>query len=220
MEQPLKSAAFIPIKLHSERVPHKNFRLWRGRPLFQWIIDHALEAGCFSQVYVDTDSIDVAEYAMKDGAVSVIRRLPELASNDANGNDLLWHHAQLHPDYDAYFQLFATAPELKPETIAACVDAMTCEYGRRQHDSILTARQEKGWFWLDPQHPLYRPGILPRSQDWPGLWKESTGLYGIFRDTLMRYGCRIGANPMFYPIAREEMVDIDEPHDLEQNVAV
>jgi CMP-N-acetylneuraminic acid synthetase len=207
----MKSAAFIPIKSHSERVPGKNFRAWKGRPLYQWIVTRALDAGCFADVFVDTDSTVAAEFAASAGA-QVIHRLPALASNSANGNDLLCHHLDTRPGFDAYFQLFATAPELRSSTIAECVrklDARQAEF-----DSIFTVCRESGWFWINDRIPLYRPSILPRSQDWEGLLKESTGLYGILAPSLARLRERIGARPILHEIARSEAVDIDTPEDM------
>lgn len=209
----MKTAAFIPIKSHSERVPGKNFRNWKGRPLYQWIITRALDAGCFADVFVDTDSADVMDFA-RQHRVSIIHRRRDLAGNGANGNDLIAHHYDLFPEYDAYFQLFATAPELRPETIASCVDTLTLAEHDGEFDSVMTGAWIRGWFWLTDRHPLYRPSILPRSQDWISVWKESTGLYGILREPLKRYRQRIGARPIMYPIDDAEMVDIDTPADM------
>jgi len=206
----MKTAAFIPIKSHSTRVPGKNFRPWKGRPLYQWIIDRTLDAGCFADIFVDTDSVEIADYAI-ERTVNVIRRAASMATDDANGNDLMVHHVYRNSQFDAYFQLFATAPELRAETIADCVRSLSAS---PDNDSILTGRRMGGWFWLDDRHPLYRPDILPRSQDWRGVWQESTGLYGIRRDAVCKHRQRIGATPIFHEITREEMVDIDDPEDL------
>jgi len=209
-------AAFIPIKGQSTRVPEKNFRLFYGRPLFQWIIDHAIEASAFDQVYVDTDSDVVAQYATDVGAL-LIHRKPELARDDANGNDLLVHHGRLFAAYDLYFQLFATAPTLRPETIRCCVDHLRVSRG---HDSIFTATREPGWFWFAGQPVNFRPGILPRSQDAPQMIKETTGLYGITRDALNKYYCRIGARPIAHLVGPEEAIDLDTEWDFTEAAAL
>ena len=208
-------SAFIPIKSHSERVPGKNFRDFDGRPLYHHIIDHAQEAGCFANVFVDTDSSEVGDYARHRDCV-LIHREPWLASDAANGNDLLARHAELVPDVDIYCQLFATAPRLKPTTIKACVEALR---DRPECDSVFTATHEAGWFWLDGQPLNFRPGILPRSQDARWLTKETTGLYAIRRESLKRYRCRIGANPIPYIVDPREAVDLDNERDFTDAVS-
>ena len=84
-------ACFIPIKSNSERVPGKNFRVLCGKPLYQYIIEHALSAKCFDAIYVDTNSEEVKDYCAKRG-IKIIERKEELAKNTANGNDLLNYH--------------------------------------------------------------------------------------------------------------------------------
>ena len=102
----MKTACFIPIKANSERVKGKNLRVLNGKPLYQYISEHVQEADVFDDVFIDTNSQEVSDYALSMG-FKVIERLPELAQNTANGNDLIVHHFELYPDYDYYFQLFA-----------------------------------------------------------------------------------------------------------------
>ena len=101
----MKTACFIPIKSNSERVPGKNLRVLNGKKLYEYICEHVKVANVFDDVYIDTNSQEISEYAVKMG-FHVIERKPELATNTANGNDLLVYHCEKFPDYDYYFQLF------------------------------------------------------------------------------------------------------------------
>jgi len=206
----MKTAAFIPIKSNSERVKGKNFTKLCGKKLYEHIILNALEASCFDAIYVDTDSQEIKDFCNKNNTY-IIERDPRLASNSANGNDLLNHHAYNFPAYDLYFQLFATAPFLKPSTIAECVGKLATT---NKHDSILTVTEEPGWYWVNGVPVNYRPGILPRSQDAVSVLKESTGLYGVSRSSLRKYQCRIGAKPIFHKIDRVEAMDLDTVDDF------
>lgn len=206
----MRIGAFIPIKSRNERVPGKNLRAFRGQPLYEWIILHALDAGCFSTVVVDTDHPQIAAFTESVGAI-YHERLPRLAEGDANGNDLLKHHRAEYPDFDLYFQLFATAPTLDPASIRSCVDVLA---HASQHDSILTAVRAPGWHWFEGQPVNYRPGVLPRSQDAPTLYRETTGLYGIKAAALDRYGCRVGACPRFHEVTPDEAIDLDTEADF------
>lgn len=206
----MKIACFIPIKAYSERISGKNFRVLNGKKLYQYICEHALEADIFDDIFVDTNSEEIAGYALKTG-LSLIKRTPELALDSANGNDLLNHHMELFPDYDFYFQLFATAPYLQPETIRKCVKQLV---NSQSADSIFTATANYSFYWLNKNPLNYQPAILPRSQDLEPVMEETTGLYGIAVDALHRYRCRVGCNPIIFQVGKFEAVDINTEEDF------
>lgn len=206
----MKTACFIPIKANSERVPGKNLRLLNGKKLYEYICEHVKFADVFDDVFVDTNSEEVALYATSMG-YKVIERKPELAKNTANGNDLLVHHFEMYPDYDYYFQLFATAPYMQPETIKMCYNRLIFS---NEFDSCFTALENHSFYWLAGIPVNYRPEILPRSQDMPPVVEETTGLYGISKDSLRKYRCRIGRKPYIHFVSKFEAVDINTEEDF------
>lgn len=201
----MSSIAFIPIKSNSKRVENKNFLEYKGKPLFQHLLDKLIQLNAFDKVVVDSDSEYVEKY-IEGTKLLYLEREHWLSSDYSNGNDLLWYHYQLFPDYNYYFQLFVTAPNLKPKTITQCVDFLI---NTNNYDSIFTATEENGWFWFRGQPVNFLPHILPRSQDAKPITKETTGLYGITRNSLKKYKCRVGANPYFYFVGKDESKDID-----------
>ena len=206
----MKTACFIPIKATSERVPGKNFRVLNGKKLYEYIIEHTIEAACFDDIYIDTNSAEIKAYALEKG-LNVIERLEILAQNTANGNDLLMYHCKQQPDYDYYFQLFATAPYLRPESIRECYNALVSS---EEYDSCFTALKNNSFYWLNGLPMNYRPGILPRSQDMVPVVEETTGMYGIKKESLLKYQSRIGRNPYMYFVNKFEAVDINTEDDL------
>lgn len=206
----MKIACFIPIKANSERVPGKNLRLLNGRKLYEYVCQNAKIAGVFDDIFVDTNSAEITEYAESNG-FHVIQREKHLAENTANGNDLLVRHFEMFPDYDFYFQLFATAPFLQSETIKECCRELICN---DKYDSCFTATENHGFYWLNGNPINYRPCILPRSQDMLAVVEETTGLYGIRADSLRKYRCRIGASPLIHIVSKFEAVDINTEEDL------
>lgn len=206
----MKTACFIPIKAHSERVQGKNFRILNGKKLYEYIIQHAIEADSFDDIFVDTNSEEISKYA-REKDCRVIKREEKLAQNDANGNDLLNYHYEQYPVYDYYFQLFATAPYLQPKTITECVEKLV---NSTLYDSCFTALEHHGFFWIGENSINYRPCILPRSQDMMPMIEETTGLYGIKKFALEKYRCRIGAKPYIHFVNKFEAVDINTEADL------
>lgn len=206
----MRTACFIPIKEQSERVPGKNLRLLCGKKLYSYIIDNTIKANCFDCVYIDTNSAEIREYCIGLD-VEVIERATHLATNDANGNDLLVYHKNKFPDYDFYFQLFATAPFLQSSTIKACYDALT---STTVYDSCFTASENKSFYWFNDLPVNYRPNILPRSQDMVPVYEETTGLYGICHESLEKYSSRIGKKPYIHKVDKFESIDINNEEDL------
>tara|TARA_B100001964_G_scaffold101846_1_gene113895 strand:+ start:15 stop:572 length:558 start_codon:yes stop_codon:yes gene_type:complete len=163
----------------------------------------------FDEVFIDTDSTEISEYARGMGW-KVIKRVPELAADSANGNDLLLYEAGV-VDADIYFQLFITAPLLLPQTINEAYKIMTTEM---EYDSLFTATEIYSWFWYNNKPVNYDPKVLPRSQDATPIIRETTGLYAIRRDALLKNKCRIGENPYMLFVGEMEAMDIDTEQDF------
>ena len=209
----MKIIAIIPIKQISRRVPGKNFKLFCGIPLYKYIISNTINSKSFDEIYIDTDSEEIKDYALSLN-LKIIHRPKELTSDSVNGNDLIVKgYEKINLQADIIFQLFATAPLLSHKTIKSCVNEFTSKAD--EYDSCFTVTEENGWFWFNSQPINYLPNILPRSQDAPNLTKESTGLYAITEKALLKYKSRIGARPLMYKIPEIESLDIDTDFEFE-----
>ena len=205
----MKIVAIVPIKLKSKRLKNKNFKKINGRPLYKYLLDK-LKFTNFDEIYVDSNSPEIEEYC-KLKNYKFIKRLPKLAHDNANGNDLLNYHSKII-NADIYFQLFITAPLLKIKTINNCIKKIKKS---KKYDSILTSKSVQTWFWYKGKPVNYNPKILPRSQDAEPLVFETTGLYGIRKKILLNKKARIGNKPYFYEVSDEEAIDLDNLKDFE-----
>ena len=205
----MKIVAIVPIKLKSKRLKNKNFKKINGRPLYKYLLDK-LKFTNFDEIYVDSNSPEIEEYC-KLKNYKFIKRLPKLAHDNANGNDLLNYHSKII-NADIYFQLFITAPLLKIKTINNCIKKIKKS---KKYDSILTSKSVQTWFWYKGKPVNYDPKILPRSQDADPLVFETTGLYGIRKKILLSKKARIGNKPFFYEVSDEEAIDLDNLKDFE-----
>ena len=204
----MKIVAIVPIKLKSKRLKNKNFKKINGRPLYRYLLDK-LKFTNFDEIYVDSNSSEIEEYC-KLKNYKFIKRLPKLAHDNANGNDLLNYHSKII-NADIYFQLFITAPLLKIKTINNCIEKIKKS---KKYDSILTSKSVQTWFWYKGKPVNYDPKILPRSQDADPLVFETTGLYGIRKKILLSKKARIGNQPYFYEVSDEEAIDLDNLKDF------
>ena len=87
MRNPGRIVAHLPARGGSERVPAKNLRLLAGEPMLAYTVKAALASRALDEVYVNTESDEIAALAEHLGA-RVYRRRPELAtvlpSDEAN----------------------------------------------------------------------------------------------------------------------------------------
>lgn len=59
----------IPARGGSKRIPRKNIREFRGKPIIAWSIEAALQSCCFDQIIVSTDDLAIADIAVSYGAL-------------------------------------------------------------------------------------------------------------------------------------------------------
>jgi N-acylneuraminate cytidylyltransferase len=75
------ATAVIPARGGSKRIPRKNIKLFRGRPLIAYAIEAAIESELFERVVVSTDDSEIADISIAFGAEIPFLREQEL-SND------------------------------------------------------------------------------------------------------------------------------------------
>ena len=204
----MKVVAVVPIKKNSKRVKSKNFRIVNKRPLYMFLLDK-LKFTNFDEIYIDSDSDEIRRYCKKNNYI-YLKRLKKLTHDNANGNDLLNYHSKLIKA-DLYFQLFITAPLLSIKSINHCINFLK---KNKKYDSIFTVNEIFSWFWFNKKPVNYQPNVLPRSQDAKPIIKETTGLYGIKKKSLIKLGCRIGKKPFMFKVSEKEGLDIDNEEDF------
>ena len=63
-----KTVAIIPARGGSKRIPRKNIKDFRGRPMIDYAITAAKDSGLFDGIYVSTDCEQIADVARACGA--------------------------------------------------------------------------------------------------------------------------------------------------------
>lgn len=113
-----QAVALIPARGGSKRIPHKNIKLFCGKPMIAWSIEAALQSQCFDRVIVSTDDQHIAQIAQKWGAEVPFTR-PSALADDYTGTMPVVAHAiewlkvqGFTPDFVCC--LYATAPFVTP----------------------------------------------------------------------------------------------------------
>ena len=115
--------ALIPARGGSKRIPRKNIRPFRGRPMIAWSIEAARAAGCFDRILVSTDDEEIAAVALSHGAEVPFLRPAHLADDQATTQAVVLHAVQWCEQQDLAPQavccLYATAPFVQPADLVA-----------------------------------------------------------------------------------------------------
>ena len=105
----------------SKRMPRKNIRSFRGKPMIAWSIEAAHASKCFDQVLVSTDDDEIAEVARAHGAQIPFLRPAHLANDHASTKDVIAHALEWIEQQgmrcDALCCLYATAPFVQAEDL-------------------------------------------------------------------------------------------------------
>lgn len=200
------------MKGHSERVPGKNLRLMAGKPLFHWITECMLAADGVDDVIVDTDSDDIAK-AVRDSFPSVsIHSRPVLLHGDMVPMHEIVTDVARDIQHDHIVQTHSTNPLLRPETVSAAIRAYL---ETDAHDSLMSVTSLQARLFFADGRPInHDPSELLRTQDLEPVYVENSNLYIAPRSLILERQNRLGANPLLFPIARDEAVDIDEELDF------
>ena len=81
--------AIITARGGSKRIPHKNIKEFCGKPIIEYSIEAAKEAGIFDDIMVSTDDDVIADIAIKAGAKLPFMRSKQTSNDYATTADVL-----------------------------------------------------------------------------------------------------------------------------------
>jgi CMP-N-acetylneuraminic acid synthetase len=220
----------IPARGGSVRVPLKNIKSLNGKPLIQYTIEAALEAGVLDRVIVSTDHDEIAKVAIECGAEVPFRR-PSDISEDVDTEYVLQHAVQFLEEQgykvDAVVLLQPTSPLRTAETIKKCVELYRTN---KKADSVVTVNNIEGFRpeWMlslgeeNKVIPYSTPFLhngepvikLAARQSFPVLYKQNGLVYVVKKELLMQETLCIGPSAFAVETDDEEALDIDTPTDF------
>lgn len=204
----MKTVAFVPIKLNSERLPLKNIKAFtNGKPLVTYILNTLLKVTEVDEIYVYCSSDEIKKY-LPDG-VKFLKRNPYYDLSTTKFNEVLSSFAKL-VDADTYILTHATAPFMSAKSISDGINKVNKE----GHDSAFSASSLQEFLWKDNKPFNYTLDNIPRTQDLDLLYTETCGLYVYRKELILEENRRIGNNPYIIPVSKVEACDINNEEDF------
>lgn len=204
----MKTVAFVPIKLNSQRLPNKNILPIAGHPLCWHIVNSLLKSKGIDEVYAYCSDPKVMEY-LPTGVILKIRD-KKLDGNTVKGFDIYSSFIN-EVDADIYVLAHATSPFIKSSSIENALSHIIIG----DNDSAFSAERIQNFSWYQGKPINYDINDIPRTQDLEPIWIETSAFFMFKKDVFTENRRRIGFQPYIQEVAGIEAVDIDEKEDYE-----
>lgn len=216
-----KSIAIITARGGSKRIPRKNIKEFCGQPIIKYSIDAALNAGCFDEVMVSTDDMEIAEIAKKLGANAPFMRSEENSNDYAMTADVIkeviLEYRKIGKDYEHLCCIYPTAPfltanrivesmKLLVENDADCVlPVVKYSYPIQRSLKIVNSRVVMNW----------SENYLKRSQDLEPIYHDCGQFYCMKSSSLIEQMVLFAKDTIPVVLPETEVQDIDNEEDWE-----
>lgn len=204
----MKTVALIPIKLNSQRLPHKNILPIAGHPLCWHICNTLNQIKEINEVYVYCSDPAVREYIPTE--TRFLQRPMWLDGDSVKGFDI-YREFMKTVDADVYVLAHTTSPFIKR---SSCQNALN-HILSGENDSAFSAERIQTFAWYKGNPINYDLNDVPRTQDMEPIWVETSAFFMFRKEIFSVYNRRIGFNPYIQEVSGIEAVDIDEPKDYE-----
>ena len=220
--------AWIFARGGSKGLPGKNIRPLLGKPLIAYAIETAQKSRFIKNVFVSTDSPDIAAVAEQYGAIVPFLRPDALASDTANER-MAWRHAiewmrsqdQFAP-MDIMVSLPTTAPLRTPEEVDEAIEL----YLKGEADTVIAvskSARHPAFNMVYVDENKYAKIILSQYEEWvpnrqayPVAYDITTAVYVTGCDFVMSTDSYLKGRVQAIEIPEDHGVDIDTLLDFQQ----
>lgn len=204
----MRIVAVVPMKLNNVRLPQKNTKPFtNGMPLCWYILNTLLSINEIEKVYVYCSNPDIQSYIPEN--VTYLKRPEALDQDKTSMNEVLASFCN-EVDADIYVMTHTTAPFISNISILKGLNAVLSN----KYDSAFAVCKLQNFIWKDEMPFNYDLTNIPRTQDLPILYEETSGFYIYKKSVMLNEKRRIGSAPFLVLVDKIEAIDIDEEDDF------
>ena len=204
----MKTVALVPIKLNSQRLPHKNILPIAGHPLCWHLCNSLIKSKGIDEVYVYCSDSSVRQY-LPEG-VLFKQREKWLDGELVKGFDIYREFIK-EVDADIYILAHTTSPFIKVSSIENALSHIL----NGENDSAFSAERIQTFAWYQGKTINYNLNDVPRTQDMEPIWVETSAFFMFKKEIFTVLNRRIGFKPYIQEVSGIEAVDIDEQKDYD-----
>ena len=221
----MSTVACIFARAGSKGVPNKNIKTFKGKPLIAWAIELALQVKQINEVFVSTDSEEIAEIARMAGAITPFIRPSDLATDTSPEWHSWQHFIKFLADKDGKLpEVFLSLPATSP--LRSTIDVESClnEFKKGRADFVvgITPSQRNPYFNMvkkgeDNQVVLViqQGEKFSRRQDTPEIFDLTTVCYVGKPSTILSKNSIFDGKVTGVEIPKERAIDIDTELDFQ-----
>ena len=216
--------AIIPARGGSKRIPRKNIKLFKGKPMIAWPIETAIHSKLFDEIMVSTEDSEIANLAKEYGAQVPFFRSERNADDQCGTEEVflevLNQYSLLGKKFDYVCCIYPTTPlmtkerlfESKVKLIDGNFDTVfpIVRYGHPVQRSIKKHESKVNFVW--PKFVDYR------TQDLETYFHDSGQYYWIRVDCFLENKTFFTNNTGFIELTELEAQDIDNEEDWEMAI--
>ena len=220
----MKVLCTICARAGSKGVANKNLRLINNKPLIVYSIEQAIATKLFDQIVVSSDSKEIREVALANGATFCVDRPAELATDTAPKLPAIKHCVEnaegKFGQFEVIIDLDATAPLRESSDIIGALELLQSA----QADNVITGTpaHRSPYFNLVETDAngivsLSKPpaNVVARRQDSPQCFDMNASIYVWRRQALFANENLFTSNTRLFVMPRERSLDIDSQADFE-----
>ena len=220
----MKVLCTICARAGSKGVANKNLRLINNKPLIVYSIEQAINTKLFDQIVVSSDSKEIREVALANGATFCVDRPAELATDTAPKLPAIKHCVEnaegKFGQFEVIIDLDATAPLRESSDIIGALELLQSA----QADNVITGTpaHRSPYFNLVETDvngivSLSKPpaNVVARRQDSPQCFDMNASIYVWRRQALFANENLFTGNTRLFVMPRERSLDIDSQADFE-----
>ena len=209
----------------SKGMVKKNIQTFNGKPLISWTVELALQIRQINEVFVSTDSKEIAEIARAAGAIVPFIRPSELATDTSPEWHSWQHFIKFLADKDGKVpEVFLSLPPTSP--LRSTIDVENClqEFKKGRADFVvgITPSERNPYFNMvkkreDNQVDLviHQGNKYSRRQDTPEVFDLTTVCYVGKPSTILTKNSIFEGKVVGVEIPRERAIDIDTELDFQ-----
>lgn len=204
----MKTVALVPIKLNSQRLPHKNILPIAGHPLCWHLCNSLVKAKGIDEVYVYCSDKAVTQYLPKG---TLFKQREKWLDGDLVKGFDIYREFIKEVDADVYVLAHTTSPFIKTSSIENALTHILSG----ENDSAFSAERIQTFAWYQGKPINYDLNDVPRTQDMESIWVETSAFFMFKKEIFTVHNRRIGFNPYIQEVSGIEAVDIDEKKDYD-----